>query len=193
MTYEALERSIGTRQTRYANAEPHLFPSTKPTLRELLAMGDTICIWSNTYTSHLATAGIGELRRELPQEERGRIIISTGDAKLERLPLLFDHVQSSNCTTLAIVDDNEDNLVKAQQFTGDKAIFVRSDEAARERTLQPPTDPSHLTIVDFKELLTIRQQLIDTPVFWVVDFNDTLIDTRAFIDTQLQQAKRRQA
>jgi hypothetical protein len=173
-----------------APTEQYLHQGSKETLSSLLDLGDTLCLWTNTYTVQLATAGIGDLRRTLPRDERGRVIISTGAEKLNRLPQLIDYAKGNQSDTIVIVDDQDANLFAAYEAVMPLAeqhiILVRSDQSLQDE--KPVVSDDVMKIDRVGELINIRGQQKISSVFWIIDFNNTLLDKRKYAESQLQLA-----
>ena len=84
-----------------------------------LRTNDTRTIWTRGWVQHVATSGLGTLRRQLPREEQRRLRVVTATDKVSLLPNLLQGAFDNNAGALIVIDDNIDMLRNAAAVLSD--------------------------------------------------------------------------
>lgn len=170
--------------------EGYLHGGAIDVLQQLLAQGDHLTIWTDDYPWRVATSGLGILRSGLPAGERQRFSLAHAENKIELLPDLFAKASLNGLKKAIIVDNAKDNLEQAtqvikQENPGIKFSLVWINPDAPEIDLPASLTPeipqrSMRSISELPKLRQVHQDAKD-PLFWIIDFNHTLIDTDAYM------------
>ena len=190
-----VERVLYTHETK-----PYLYPYARQTIETLLQNGDYVCVWSDDFIRRPASAGLGEIRKQLPNEERKRLFLKCGKDKFSLIPSLVNFAHEKAIQDIVFIDDKASNLHQANDVLAESALSA--PKAHYILTLQASgsiADCESLnetlpgTIIhDIGELIAFRRILAqDTyppSILWVSDFNHTLVDTQALEAGRLEQA-----
>ncbi len=180
----------------------HLYRGAEETLDFLLQQGDSVRVWTDDYPERVQTSGLTEaLRSRLPETEHLRFDIARnpdGSPVMDKFPLLslmFSEAKRRGISAVAITDNSQKNMNKAALVAHSAAganlrvnLFT-VDSRAPEDYISPEfslDNIRHRIIGHIASLGCLREGLLASSVrhttraeqvMWVVDFNETLLDT----------------
>lgn len=187
----------------------HLYEGSQDMLQGFLGQGDNVRLWTDDYTLRVNTSGlIGSLRRSLPHAERERFQVAHYPDrrvimdKFPLLPILFDEAREQGISTVAIIDNSQKNINKAARIAyavgnGLSVNLMTVDHDAPEGYVSPAfklENVTHRAIGHVASLGGMRDELLASSaagersnVLWIVDFNETLMDTRSLEQSLYQK------
>ena len=139
-----------------------------------LRTNDTTTIWTRGWVQHVATSGLGTLRRQLPREEQRRLRVVTATDKVSLLPNLLQGAYDNNAGALIVIDDNIDMLPKC-------FVWRVSDISPQ---IQWDADSPLLSIeyITPQSVMAIKRFVIGDlgRADWAIDWNGTLMRKDAY-------------
>lgn len=173
-----------------------LYPGAKETLGNLLSEGDHVVVWTQGHELgqlwKIASARLGDLRRELPHSERKRFSVHIQKDKIATLPLLIKQARKNGTKNVVIVDDKATNVLDVAsavtqarnngQIPPDTTVEVVWVNQGRTKGQVPEgyTPQSFkdrfTTIEDVRELTDIKKRKTGKTA-WLVDYDHTLVNT----------------
>lgn len=172
---------------------PFIHDKALLTIQELICPSDSraapghIAVWTDDYSVRVASSGIGELRRKLPNEERGRLkAVFHPDNKVSLLPSLAEDAVRKGCQRLIVVDDSLGNLFLAQKALA----HVRSQAGFSFVFLSHDTDTKIsyedeiLKTPSIGDLPLLRDSMAAKSLYWAIDFNGPLLNRGAYIEAR---------
>lgn len=168
--------------------EDYLYEGVEDVLRVFLENGDHITIWTDDYPQRVITSGLGKLRKELPYKERHRFTVTHGENKIPLLGPLFERTRANGIENVVIIDNSKDNLEQAKNVikeTGQGIAFYLAWINPSDPYLASPEcfspEITQLSVPNVHSLQQLRRQGLYGPVSWIIDFNETLVNTPAFM------------
>lgn len=173
-----------------------LYPGAKKTLGNLLSEGDHVVVWTQGHELgqlwKIASARLGDLRRELPHSERKRFSVHVQKDKISTLPLLIKNLGKDGKNNIVIVDDKATNVLDAAsavtqvrnngQIPPDTTVEVvwvnqgRTKDQVPEGYTPESFKNRFTTIEDIRELTDIKKRKTGKTT-WLVDYDHTLVNT----------------
>lgn len=134
-------------------------------------------IWTDDYLDRIASSGIGQVRRDLDEEQRKRFGIRSD--RHDKLSILTDVFNESRHTGMhvVIVDDREENLLKAEEIAEDVGVKETSRFIFLNRR-----NGKTLNGFFHTDSLDNVQAISEEPSHWLVDFNGVCIDDRGYTE-----------
>lgn len=147
---------------------------------------DTTTIWTRGWVQHVATSGLGALRRQLPREEQRRLRVAAATDKASLLPGLLQGAYENNAGALIVIDDNIDMLRRAADtLSGDtrlpKCFVWRVSSISPQIQWNSDSPLFSIEYVTPQSVMAIKRFVIGEGgrAEWVIDWNGTLIQNSA--------------
>lgn len=143
---------------------------------------DTTTIWTRGWIPHVATSGLGKLRRKLPREEQRRLRVAAATDKASLLPRLLQDAYDNNAGALIVIDDNIDMLRNAAAVLSDDTCLPKCfvwKVSSISPQIQWNSDSPLFSIecVTPQSVMEIRRLVIGDlgRAEWAIDWNGTLM------------------
>lgn len=200
--YLPVQKAIQRMDTR-----TYAYEGAHDTMRDLLSTGDSVLIWTQGHELgqlwKVARAGFGDLRRDLPPDERQRFSVYRAMDKIRQLPELIHAAIGDENRQVVVVDDKSVNILAIDESirVGKAQHRLRTDarvlpvwiNQGRTKDVVPPDykideddrlekfQQDFRTITDIRMLGEVRKELVENGVngniAWFIDFDHTLVNT----------------
>lgn len=167
----------------------YLYEGSRGILQTFLSYGDHVTIWTDDYHWRVATSGLADLQKELPQNENYRFSVVHGEDKMSLLPIVFENVRNHGISDAIIADNKKENLEQAVRMIrsagrGIHVNLVWINPNAPEITLPMSIAPEIplISMPSVRELANLRSEKGSSPHAMIVDFNHTLVNTPNYLD-----------
>lgn len=181
------ERETGNRLTSFPTKD-YVYPNVPETLETLLSQGHRLVIWTNEFPENVGTSRLGFLRRALPPNEKKRLSLVTATAsedKLTALPYLFREAQNYHSSSIVIIDNTKEKLEKTGQIIKESDIqkdikmqLLWVTDTLPFQTISPCSFTPEIDLVSIPSLNDITSLEHSRNTLFLIDFNDTIIDTK---------------